>query len=78
METVLPIIAGLLAAALLFKPFFGTLAEFGECLRYCLTPDVVSLFRGEWGEDTWAELKVGLWVVLSVGCGVGVHQALVN
>ncbi|GJM19560.1 MAG: hypothetical protein DHS20C14_17730 [Phycisphaeraceae bacterium] len=49
------------------KAVFGGWDGFGECVKYWLMPDVVSLFRGEWGEDFWAELKLVWW---AAGCAV--------
>ncbi|MDD5348887.1 MAG: hypothetical protein PHQ12_01630 [Chthoniobacteraceae bacterium] len=70
--------AGLLVAALLFRVFFDDWGGFWECVRYYLTPDVISLFRGEWGADQWATMKLGIYTALSVGSGylafVKLHQ----
>ncbi len=56
-------------AALLFKIFFDGFGEFLECLRFWFTPEIVSIFRGEWNEDLWAEMKLFIYVGLSVGVG---------
>lgn len=29
-----------------------------------MTPDIISAFKGEWTEDTWNEMKLGLWIGL--------------
>lgn len=74
----LAICAGLATAFLLFKPFFNDCEKFGECIRYWLTPDIVSMIRGEWAEDQWASMKLFLYVGLSIGSGiltaVGLHK----
>ncbi len=54
---------------------FGNWGEFRECIRYLLTPDIISLFRGERGEDWWAEMKLAYWVVLC-GCAVYLESLL--
>ena len=54
---------------LLFKPLFGDADGFGECVRFWLTPDLLSLFKGEYSEDWWAEMKLGIWLFLAGGCG---------
>ena len=46
-STLAGVISGLAMMALLFKPVFGTAAEFWECLRYWMTPDIFSWFNGE-------------------------------
>ena len=72
----LSIAAGLLTLALLFKPFFGDLGGFLECLRFWLTPDIFSLFRGEWAEDWWAEMKLGMWLICGVAVGFAAYAGL--
>jgi hypothetical protein len=44
--------------------FFGDFSGFFECIRFWLTPDWVSLFRGEYWEDNWAELKLFVFIAL--------------
>lgn len=51
MITAASILAGALMAWLLFKIFFDDFEDLMECVRYWLTPDIVSAFRGEWTED---------------------------
>lgn len=71
---VLAILAGVVVAgvvgAVLFSLFFDGLDDFLECVRYYFTPDIVSLFRGEYSEDRWSEIKLGVWIALSIGSGV--------
>ena len=38
--------------------------EFQEAIRYLFTPEVFSLFKGEYMKDRWAEFKLGLIVIL--------------
>lgn len=52
---------------LAYKVLFGNASEFLRCLRYVFTPDIISLFRGEWGEDQWASLKFVLWLGVCAG-----------
>jgi len=61
---------GLLVAFLFFKPFFGDWSGFWECVHYWFTPDIVSIFRGEWEDDRWASLKLFIWLALSVGTAI--------
>ena len=46
---------------LLGKVFFGGWEGFLECVRYGITPDIVSLFRGEYWEDKAASWKLFLY-----------------
>ena len=55
----------------LFRLFFADADEFGECIRYWLTPDIFSWFNGEGFEDMWAEMKLGMWFA----CGFGAAYA---
>ena len=59
---ILAIVVGGGVATLLFKPFFGNRTEFFRCVKFWLMPDIVSLFRGEFMEDWWAESKLGFWI----------------
>jgi hypothetical protein len=48
---------------------FKDWGDFWECVKFWLTPDIISLFRGEWIEDWWAEMKLFVWIAL---CGAAV------
>ena len=76
MAEVLGVVAGIGVLALLFKPIFGDTGGFLECVRFWLTPDVFSLFRGEWAEDWWAEMKLGIWIFCGVVMGFGVFVGI--
>jgi len=49
---------------------FSTWENFWEALRFCFTPDVFSMFRGEWAHDMWGEVCIGLWLAV---CGLTVY-----
>jgi hypothetical protein len=42
--------------------------DLADCIGYWLTPDILSLFRGEWTDDWWAEVRLMVFVALVVGC----------
>ena len=69
------LVGGLVAWAL-FRPMFGTTDEFIDCVRFWLTPDAYSWFRGEGPEDSWAELKLWLWLVVSGAMGAVTYAGL--
>ena len=48
---------------LLWKVFFRDSNDFRECVRFWLTPDILSWIRGEWADDWWGELKLGFWII---------------
>jgi hypothetical protein len=70
------IIAGIVTLALLFKPIFGDASGFRECVRFWFTPDILSLFRGEWDRDWWAEMKLGFWLICGVATGIAVYTGV--
>jgi hypothetical protein len=73
---VLGIIAGIVVLVSLFKPFFDDLSGFLECVRFWFTPDIISMFRGEWGDDWLAELKLGVWLACGGATGYAVYTGL--
>ena len=76
MAEVCGIAAGGVVLALLFKPFFGDWGGFWDCVRFWFTPDIISLFCGEWEEDRWAEMKLGLWLVCGGIVGFAVYSGV--
>lgn len=63
---------GLPVLLIVGKLFFGSISGFLDCVRLALTPDVISLLRGEWGEDQWASVKVFVYLAL---CAGGMYSA---
>ena len=63
MAEVCGVVTGIMILALLFKPFFGDAGNFWRCVRFWLTPDIISRFSGEWWADFWAEMKLGGWLL---------------
>lgn len=52
----------ILIGRVLFEDWSG----FFESVKFWLTPDIISWFRGERWEDAWAETRLLLFVVLCV------------
>jgi hypothetical protein len=52
---------------LLGRVFFGNWGDFWECVRFWFTPDVFSMFNGEYGADLGATLKLGIFLLLCGG-----------
>ena len=75
-STILSVIAGIGVMILLFKPLFGTKEEFIDCVKFWFKPDFLSLFSGEYFEDRWSEMKLGLWILCGVIAGIGVSAGL--
>mgnify|MGYP000448158345 CR=1 FL=1 len=78
MSEILGVISAVLLMVLLFKPMFGTFGDFWECLKFWLTPDLISLCRGreEYWADHWAEFKLAVWIFCSVVPGYGVYYGI--
>ena len=76
MSEVAGIIAGVVVLGVLFKPFFEDAEHFWRCIRFWFTPDLFSLFRGEWREDWWAEMKLGLWFMCGSGAGFAIYRGV--
>lgn len=64
------ILAGLGGMALSFTVFFRDWEDFLTAVKYVFTPDIISLFNGEWAEDQWNEFKFFIWMVVGVIFGV--------
>lgn len=70
------IAVGAAVAGVLFKVFFDSWEDFLDCLRLESTPELLSVFRGEWHERQWAHVKVLFYVGLSGGSGLMTHHSL--
>jgi len=55
----------------LFKFFYSTIfsdeEDFNDSIKYSFTPDIFSLFKGEYIKDNFAEFKLGLFMFLCIG-----------
>lgn len=60
-------VSGVVVMALLFRVIFGNSQTFWESVRFWLTPDIFSWFRGEWFADFLGELRLFIWL----GAGFG-------
>jgi len=48
---------------LLFRLFFTGLDDFKETIKLLLTPDIFSLLKGRYLEDTLGEFRLGLFLI---------------
>ena len=51
---------------ILMEVIFGDKDGLTESIGYWFTPDIFSAFKGTYWDDQWAELKLGLYLVLCV------------
>ena len=59
---------------ILGRLFFDDLAGFFECVGFWLTPDWISVLRGEWADDWWGTMKLFVFAALCAGAVFGEHQ----
>ena len=57
--------------------FFKDWHEFIACIEFWVTPDIVSGLQGEYWNDRWSTLKLGLWLAACIG-SVVVEGALIK
>jgi hypothetical protein len=48
---------------------FGTWGDFFESLRFWITPEVITLFQGEYWDKQWHSMKLVFWLI---GCASAV------
>ena len=65
-----------LVAWMMYRILFDSWEEFKESVHYWLKPDLVSLIEGDYENDWWAEMKLFVWLLPSVGMGYGVYCVL--
>ncbi len=73
---VVGILAGLVVAGVLFKPFFGDMEGFMECFETQELSEGVNPETGGGRMDGVAMFKVGLWLALTGGAAYGVYYGL--
>lgn len=56
--------------------FFTDWENFWDAVGLWLTPDIVSMFSGDYYEGMWARTKLALWVVLCAACVFGEAQLI--
>ncbi|MBU5427050.1 hypothetical protein KQI41_11555 [Tissierella pigra] len=50
----------------LFNLIFIDKDDFNKSVGYSLTPDIISLFRGEYWKDRGGEIKLGFFIMLCI------------
>ena len=67
------LLTGLATAAMLYVLMFEDWEEFTECIKFCFQPDIISILQGRYADDIWTEIKIFLWLALSVLVCVSVY-----
>ena len=70
------LLAGIGELILTFKLFFDDFADYEEAWQYYFTPDFWSMLKGEYTDDFWAEVKLGIFHAGGILTGVGVYFGL--
>ena len=55
----------------MYKMLFDGWEDMADCIGYWLTPDIISLFRGEWVDDQWGQMKVLVFLAVVGAATVG-------
>lgn len=55
---------------------FGGREGFGEAIRYWFIPDLYSYLTNRYFEDMWAELRLGVLLVIGAGCVILEYMAV--
>jgi hypothetical protein len=53
---------------LIGRVFFKDWGEFGEAIVFWFKPDLFSALSGEYWDDWWAEMKLGIFIAASAYC----------
>ena len=59
-----------------FRWTFADLDDFWDCVKFSLTPDLFSMFRGQFFEDMTQSFKLSAYLLLTFGSGVLVYWAI--
>lgn len=78
MEILLSVVAALAVMRLTFSWFFDDFEDFKECLMLWFTPDIIDIFRGQFVEGFWADIKILFWLLVAGTVGYSVHTFLVT
>lgn len=73
MFIIIPILASLLTAALLYYILFKDWDDFLQCIKYLFIPNIISALRGKYIDDIWAETKLAVWLVISLAVGILIY-----
>lgn len=60
----------------IFNIIFSNSDDFNKSVKYSLTPDIISLFRGQYWKDQIGEFKLGIFVALCIITTVVEYQII--
>lgn len=65
----IPLLVALTVGKLVFRHVFVSTEDFWDCVRFSFTPNLISLFRGQFSEDIRKSMKLALFMILIGGSG---------
>ncbi|WP_395377417.1 hypothetical protein [Marinicella sp. W31] len=78
MEVILSILAAVATLKLSFSWFFDDQEDLMESVRFWFTPDIISIFRGEFWRDELSSFKLIIWLMIGIGIGFATHRFLIS
>ena len=77
---IISLLIALTVGSLVFRLVFASTDDFWDCVRFSLTPNLISLFRGQFSEDIRKSMRLGFFMILVGGSGaitfVGIVELL--
>ena len=70
------IVVGTLTLGLLWRPIFGDLETFNQCVAYAFKPDLFSWLDGNLLEDYAATWRFQIWLLPGLAAGFGTYWLL--
>ena len=65
----IPLLVTLTVGKLVFRLVFDDTNDFWDCVRFSLTPNIISLFRGQFSEDIRKSMRLGFFMIIVGGSG---------
>jgi hypothetical protein len=65
----IPLLVALTVGKLVFRLVFDGTNDFWDCVRFSLTPNIISLFRGQFSEDIRKSMRLGFFMIIVGGSG---------
>jgi hypothetical protein len=65
----IPLLVALTVGKLVFRLVFDGTNDFWNCVRFSLTPNIISLFRGQFSEDIRKSMRLGFFMIIVGGSG---------
>ena len=65
----IPLLVTLTVGKLVFRLVFDDTNDFWDCVRFSLTPNLISLSRGQFSEDIRKSMRLGFFMILVIGSG---------